>query len=151
MATDADNGLPMTMSHRLRITTTPERPYIAVASKEGLFVNQHLGAAATFRIYKPSETRSKLVDLRNVASEAGGAARWLGMIENLKDCSAVLVSGAGAMPRKIFAHHGITVGIVEGLIDEALKATAQGGDLMFMAKPEFHCGPSCSGDKEGCD
>ncbi|WP_420236205.1 nitrogenase cofactor biosynthesis protein NifB [Telmatobacter bradus] len=148
---DSECGLPMTISPRLRLTTTAERPYIAVASKDGIRVNQHLGAATTFRIYKPDAQSSQLVDLRNVASEASGPTRWLSMIEILKDCSGILVSGAGAMPRKIFAHHGITVGIVEGLIDEALDATAKGDDLMFMAKQDFHCGPSCSGDKAGCE
>ncbi len=150
-AIDSECGLPMTISPRLRLATTAERPYIAVASKDGMRVNQHLGAATTFRIYRPDERSSQLVDLRNVASEASGPTRWLSMIEMLKDCSGILVSGAGAMPRKIFAHHGITVGIVEGLINEALAAIAKGGDLMFIARPDFHCGPSCSGDKAGCE
>jgi hypothetical protein len=72
------------------------------------------------------------------------------MIDKLKDCCGILVSGAGAVPRKIFAHHGITVAIVEGVIDEALSATATGGDLMFMVKPKFVCGSSCSGGADGC-
>jgi nitrogen fixation protein NifB len=149
-AIDSECDLPMTISPRLRLAATAERPYIAVASKDGMMVNQHLGAATTFRIYRPDAQSSQLVDLRKVASEASGPTRWMNMIEILKDCSGILVSGAGAMPRKIFAHHGITVGIVEGLIDEALDATAKGDDLMFMAKTDFHCGPSCSGDKDGC-
>jgi nitrogen fixation protein NifB len=147
---DAGNSLPVTLSSQLRLTPTPERPYVAVASRDGLFVNQHLGEATHVRIYKPSERRSTLVDIRSIASEAGGSARWLSMIEKLKDCCGILVSGAGAVPRKIFAHHGITVAIVEGVIDEALGATANGGDLMFMVKPSFICGTSCSGEAGGC-
>ncbi len=145
-----DAGLPMTLSQELRLMTTAERPYVAVASRDGLFVNQHLGEATQVRIYKPSERRSTLVDIRNIASEAGGSARWLSMIDKMKDCCGILVSGAGAVPRKIFAHHGITVAIVEGMIDEALGATATGKDLMFMVKPKFVCGTSCSGDADGC-
>jgi nitrogen fixation protein NifB len=147
---DAGNGLPMTLSPQLRLMTTHERPYVAVASRDGLFVNQHLGEATQVRIYKPSEKRSTLVDIRNIATEAGGSARWLSMIDKLKDCCGILVSGAGAVPRKIFAYHGITVAIVEGVIDEALGATAIGRDLMFMVKPEFVCGSSCSGEADGC-
>jgi nitrogen fixation protein NifB len=147
---DAGNGLPMTLSSQLRLLPTQERPYIAVASRDGLFVNQHLGEATQVSIYKPSEKRSTLVDIRNIASEAGGSARWLSMIDKLKDCCGILVSGAGAVPRKIFAHHGITVAIVEGVIDEALGATAIGADLMFMVKPKFVCGSSCSGGADGC-
>jgi nitrogen fixation protein NifB len=152
MALDAENGLPMTMSPRLRMQPTADRPYIAVASKEGTFINQHLGAATHMRIYRPSAKPSALVDTRSISSESGGAVRWLDMIEQLKDCCGILVSGAGAMPRKLFAHHGITVGIVEGLIDEALAATARGDDLMFMSRSGFSCSTSsCSGDQAGCD
>lgn len=111
-ATDDGNGLPMTLSPRLRLIPTPERPYVAVASRDGLFVNQHLGEATQLRIYKPSERRSPLVDIRSIAGESGGSTRWLNMIGNLGDCCGILVSGAGAVPRKIFAHHGITVAIV---------------------------------------
>jgi nitrogen fixation protein NifB len=149
-AFDASNGLPMTLSSELKLISTPERPYVAVASRDGLFVNQHLGEATQVRIYKPSEKRSTLVDIRSIASEAGGAARWLSMIDKLKDCCGILVSGAGATPRKIFAHQGITVAIVEGVIEEALGATAKGSDLMFMVKPKFVCGSSCSGEADGC-
>ena len=151
-AFDPETGLPRTLSAQLKVVPTQERPYVAVASKDGLFVNQHLGEASVLRIYRPQEQRSTLVDLRNVRNESSGATRWLSIVEKLKDCSAILVSGAGAMPRKLFAHHGITVGIVEGLIDEALEATARGGDLAFMCKSEFRCGTSsCAGDQEGCE
>jgi nitrogen fixation protein NifB len=146
----AGNGMPMTLSPQLRLMTTQERPYVAVASRDGLFVNQHLGEAMQVRIYKPSERRSTLVDIRSIASEAGGSARWLSMIDKLNDCCGILVSGAGAVPRKIFAHYGITVAIVEGVIDEALGATATGRDLMFMVKPKFVCVSSCSGEAGGC-
>ncbi|MDR3746068.1 MAG: nitrogenase cofactor biosynthesis protein NifB [Acidobacteriaceae bacterium] len=149
-ALNADNGLPMTLSPELRLIPTEERPYIAVASRDGLFVNQHLGAAEQVRVYQPAARRSKLVDIRNVSSEAGGAARWLSMIDKMKDCCGILVSGAGPTPRKIFAHSGITVAIVDGLIDEALVATAAGDDLSSMVKPNFTCGSSCSKEADGC-
>jgi nitrogen fixation protein NifB len=149
---DPATGLPMTLSPRLQLMTTEERPFIAVASKDGLFVNQHLGEASELRIYRPKERRSTLIDLRSIRNDKSGTMRWLSIVEKLRDCAAVLVSGAGAMPRKFFAHQGITVGIVEGLIDEALEATARGGDLAFMAKAGFHCGTdSCGGEQTGCE
>jgi nitrogen fixation protein NifB len=149
-AQNAGNGLLMTLSPELRLMPTPERPYIAVASRDGLFVNQHLGEAVQVRVYKPAARRSMLVDIRNISSEAGGAARWLSMIDKLKDCCGILVSGAGPTPRKIFAHNGITVAIVEGLIDVALGVTATGDTLKFMVKPKFTCGSSCSKEPDGC-
>jgi nitrogen fixation protein NifB len=89
-ALNAGNGLPMTLSPELRLMPTPERPYIAVASRDGLFVNQHLGEAVQVRIYKPAARRSTLVDIRNISNEAGGAARWLSMIDKMKDCCGIL-------------------------------------------------------------
>jgi len=151
-AMNPESGLPMTLSPQLRIATSQQRPYIAVASREGLFVNQHLGEATMLRIYQPGERRSRLVDMRSIEHEGEGSSRWIKIVEKLQDCSAVLVSGAGAMPRKIFTHYGITVGIVEGTIDEALAAAARGGDLAWMAKPGFRCGDSdCSGGRTGCE
>lgn len=142
---------PQSVAPALQLTMTPARPYIAVASTDGLRVNQHLGEAKSLRIYRPSERGAQLVDVRTVASEAEGAARWLRMAEQIEDCAAVLVSGAGVMPRKVLAHCGVVVGIVEGGVQQALTAAAIGGDLSFMAKPGFRCdGGSCHEDRTGC-
>lgn len=135
----------------LAMTATDERPYIAVASTDGLSINQHLGEASTLRIYRATEQGAQLIDVRTVANEAEGAARWMRMADRLEDCAGVLVSGAGVMPRKILAHCGLAVGIVEGSVQQALTAVAMGGDLSFMAKQGFRCN-GVRGDQEsaGC-
>ena len=145
------SGVSMALSPTLRVVATRERPYVAIASVDGLSVNQHLGEATQLRIYKPSADEPVLVDLRSVSSESGGAVRWLNMLELLKDCCGILVSGAGPTPKRIFAHYGMTVGVVEGSIDDALHATAVGDSLKFMVKAEkFVCGSSCKGEADGC-
>jgi nitrogen fixation protein NifB len=146
----ADSDFPMTLSRQLRLIATAQRPYVAVATKDGLLVDQHLGEARQVTIYNPSRGDFKPVDVRSIATDVGGSVRWLSVIDKLQDCCGILVSGAGAVPRKIFAHHGITVAIVEGVIDEALSATAAGKDLSFMVKPRFVCASSCSGGAGGC-
>ncbi len=145
------SAMPMALSPALRLVATRERPYVAIASRDGLSVNQHLGEATQLRIYEPTPEEPVLVDLRTVSSEAGGAVRWLNMLELLKDCCGILVSGAGSTPKQIFAYHGMTVGVVEGSIKEALHATAVGDSLKFMVKPgNFVCGSSCKGEADGC-
>ncbi len=146
------SGLPMTLSPQLQLFPTGERPYVAVASRDGMFVNQHLGEARQLRIYKPEAVgRAALIEFRSVASEASGAARWMNMLDGLKDCCGILVSGAGSVPRAIFARYGITVGLVEGSIEDALQATATGESLRFMAKPgRFVCNSSCSDKTQSC-
>jgi nitrogen fixation protein NifB len=134
----------------LALTTTEARPYIAVASTDGLTINQHLGEAKTLRIYRATERGAQLIDVRTVANEAEGAARWLRIADQLEDCAGVLVSGAGVMPRKVMAHCGLTVGIVDGSVQQALTAIATGGDLSFMAKQGFHCSGGTAEERAGC-
>jgi nitrogen fixation protein NifB len=135
----------------LRLTTTQDRPYIAVASRDGVQIDQHLGEATSLRIYRADEHVGSLVEIREISREPEGSLRWLRIVDRLIDCSAVLVSGAGAMPRKILTHYGLVVGIVEGSVQEALQAVATGGDLSFMAKQGFRCGGASSHeDRNGC-
>jgi nitrogen fixation protein NifB len=113
-------------------------------------INQHLGEANEVRIYRREAMHSTLIDTRIIATEAAGAARWLSIIDKLRDCCGILVGGAGAVPRKIFAHHGITVAILECSIDEALKTIATEADLSPLAKQSFSCGSDCRSDASGC-
>jgi len=129
----------LTMPTLLHFALTTERPYIAIASFSREQIDQHLGEAKQLCIYRPGENHAELIEVRTVATEAGGTARWLTMIDLLHDCAGVLVSGAGTMPRKILAHYGLPVGIVEGSVYSALRTIALGGNLAFMAKPGFHC------------
>lgn len=140
-----------TQTSPLQIKTTDRRPYIAVASTDGLQVNQHLGEAKNLRIYRPDEHGAQLIDVRVVSSEAEGAVRWMRMADLLNDCAVVLVSGAGLMPRKVLAHCGVDIGIVEGGVHEALTAIATTGDLGFMTKSGFRCSTeSCNSTRSGC-
>jgi len=151
-ATLARNSDPFTRKIQppFRIDTTPERPFIAVATRDGAMINQHLGEANEVRIYRREAMHSTLIDTRIIATEAAGAARWLSIIDKLRDCCGILVGGAGAVPRKIFAHHGITVAILECSIDEALKTIATEADLSPLAKQSFSCGSDCRSDASGC-
>jgi nitrogen fixation protein NifB len=135
----------------LELATTQDRPYIAVASRDGAQIDQHLGEATSLRIYRVNEHGASLVEIRKISREDEGSLRWLRIVDRLIDCSAVLVSGAGAMPRKILTHYGLVVGVVEGSVQEALQAVATGGDLSFMAKQGFRCGGASSHEnRTGC-
>lgn len=147
----ASASLKSNRAEPLRIGTTANRPFLAVASTDGIHVNQHLGEAKELRIYRVDESGPRPIEVRVLSNEAEGSMRWLQLGDLLKDCAAVLVSGAGLMPRKVLAHSGLAVGIVEGSVQEALTAVAMGGDLSFMAKPGFSCSAgSCSSDRTGC-
>ena len=79
--------------------TQSERPYVAVASMEGILVNQHLGEATRLWIFEATDGEPKLVELRYTPEAGGGNQRWRDLAESINDCHAVVVSGVGRTPR----------------------------------------------------
>ena len=129
------------------------RPYIAVASIEGVLINQHLGEADRFLIYSMDDAgECLLVDSRTAPSPGGGEERWKALADKLNDCRAVLVNGAGNSPKKVLNASGIDVLVIEGVIEEAVHGLFTGQDLKHLMKSsQIHaCGSSCSGTGGGC-
>lgn len=124
-----------------------DRPYVAVASMEGLLVNEHLGRAKHLWIFGPGETGYKLIETRQTPP-GGGETRWRQLAGVLRDCRAVLASSAGDKPIQALGAAGIRVGIVEGVIERVLETVYQGGDLTIYRRTGS-CG-SCSGNARGC-
>jgi nitrogen fixation protein NifB len=127
------------------------RPYVAVASLEGVLVNQHLGEACQLLVYGEKQGRFGLIEARQTPEPGGGMQRWSELAAILSDCRAVLVSGAGQKPKKVFADGGIEVIECEGVIDEAVRAVFAGESLNHMAvRRPFACGAGCGGNQMGC-
>jgi nitrogen fixation protein NifB len=136
------------------IIPAEERPYVAVSTMEGVLVNQHLGEADTFKIYKMDELTgtSEFVESRRAPAPGGGDRRWQLLADTLSDCRAVMVNGAGNKPTDILKKHGIEVMVMEGVIDEAVTGYFTGKDLKHLIKSsQIHaCKTSCSGTGTGC-
>ena len=127
------------------------RPCVAVASMEGVLVNQHLGEAEKLLVYGEREGRIELIEARSVPAKGGGMQRWEQMAETLSDCSTLLVSGVGSNPQQVLSAAGIEVLEIEGLIDEALRAVFGGERLNHMVKRSLKaCGAGCGGNGLGC-
>ena len=133
-------------------TVTKERPYVAVASEEGLLVNQHLGEATSFWIFGRRGDGFVLIDKREAPLEGSGAARWNELAHLLNDCRALLVSEAGASPRRTLDAAGIQTHQADGLIEEALDAVYQKRELPKVRTGGFRCGKgaTCGGNGLGC-
>jgi nitrogen fixation protein NifB len=125
------------------------RPYIAVATMEGLLVNQHLGEAINLYIFKVTPGQVELVAVRPTPEPGGGTERWLELSRSIVDCHTLLVSGIGEAPSRILKECGIKVFETEGMIDTALTALASGRELTQKACVT-KCGFSCKGDGLGC-
>lgn len=122
------------------------RPYVAVASTDGLFVDQHLGQAERLRIYKLGMGRPEMVDFRAMPPPGKGVGRWKDLAKILEDCGRLLVGGIGYGPHVILANQDIEVYSIEGRVDDALGFIASGGDLNTLIKPEaLACDKPCRG------
>jgi nitrogen fixation protein NifB len=128
-----------------------DRPYVAVASYEGLLVNQHLGEAETLTIYKQTPNGFKYVGERETPSVGSGDFRWIRLANLLNDCRALLVSGVGPNPLNILQHSGIRVVQMTGLIDDGLEAIFENKPIKSVKKADsFKCGDVCRGNAQGC-
>jgi len=133
---------------------TEARPYIAVASHEGMLVNQHLGEAARVILFKEDKSTPsgfKFHEVRKMPEPGAGPARWAELADVLHDCRALLVSAAGPQPKRALEDHGLSVVEMEGLIEEGLTAIFAGKPIPASLSRRFtSCGSGCKGTGTGC-
>jgi nitrogen fixation protein NifB len=132
---------------------SPERPYVAVASMEGLLVNQHLGEATSVWIFGEKDGRADLVERRLTPAPGGGPERWRALTDLVSDCCAILVSGIGPQPEKVMECAGVKVIVMEGLAVEGIEAILAGREVpkMLLRTPgRCGIGQQCRGTGTGC-
>ncbi|NTW54505.1 MAG: radical SAM protein [Chlorobaculum sp.] len=131
-----------------------DRPYIAVASLEGVLINQHLGEADRFLVYALDEEKKSctLVDSRTAPPPGGGKDRWEALAARLADCRALLVNSAGGSPQSVLNARGIEVMAMEGVIEEAVYGIFTGQNMKHLMKNTLGhvCKSGCSGTGNGC-
>jgi nitrogen fixation protein NifB len=126
------------------------RRYVAVASMEGVLINQHLGEASQLFIFEKIDSGIRLVEIRETPESGTGKQRWLQMARILKDCHSLLVSGAGESPREILEHDGIEIFVTEGLIVEELNLIFAGIKPRSVCSRKSSCSSDCTGSGFGC-
>lgn len=130
-----------------------KKPYVAVATMEGILVNQHLGEAQSFQIWAEDEAGGyKMVEQRSAPMMGGGPQRWLNMVRLLKDCRAVLVNDLGESPREMLKRKGIQPVIMSGFIEKGLEAVYTGKGLKTLQGKMRKCASkgACAGGGGGC-
>jgi nitrogen fixation protein NifB len=129
-----------------------KRPYVALASHEGVLINQHVGEASRFWVFEPqAEGPPALVETRDAPEPGGGATRWYELAELLHDCKAVFTSAVGQTPRRILEQHGIRVVEAVGLATDAMAAWNATGQVPRGMQRLFQgCGAGCAGPGTGC-
>ncbi len=126
------------------------KPYVAVASREGVLINKHLGEADTFFIYEQVEDGVREKARRPAPTAGGGDARWEALAQTLRDCRAVLVSDVGDRPKAVLAEKGIKVIAAEGMIESTVRAVFEGQSIPNPVSAFRGCGHNCKGNGLGC-
>jgi nitrogen fixation protein NifB len=127
------------------------RPYVAVASMEGMLINQHLGEATRLWVFNHDGAGPRLVDIRYTPEPGGGNERWRELASTITDCHTILVSGIGRAPRWVLEDAGLQVIEAGGLIAEAMESLHNTGSIPASMQKVFKgCGSGCQGAGTGC-
>lgn len=129
------------------------RPYVAVATLEGILVNQHLGEATHLQIWGENGDGYALVEVRATPKPGTGMRRWQQLAELVADCRALLVSGIGDNPRQALEAAGVLPVEMSGFIESGLEVIYHGGSpeaLKQRRRGGCAKGAGCQGDGGGC-
>jgi len=129
---------------------SPDRPLVAVATREGLLVDQHLGEATVLWVFRMQAGAVELVEKRIAPPPGGGDERWHALGNILNDCSSILVSGVGPRPAHVLAGSGLTVHRVEGLIRDIVPKVLGQESVAAYRVTARPCGEACRGAGNGC-
>ncbi len=133
------------------VSCSPDKPYVAVATLEGILVNQHLGHAYRFQIWGKTGGDFELIEERDAPSAGNGDDRWLELASTLKDCRAVLVSAIGGTPKQYLMQHNIVPVEMSGFIRHGLETVYQGGDIASLKGRRTGVAKGgCCGAGDGC-
>ncbi|WP_319521743.1 radical SAM protein [uncultured Desulfosarcina sp.] len=114
------------------------RPYVAVASLEGVLVNQKLGKAEELFIYgRRDNGEIYFVETRKTPEPGGGLQRWEDLGKLLTDCRALMVAGIGDNPRRVLSKKKIDILELDGMIEEAAEAVFEGHSMNFMVRRDI--------------
>ncbi len=113
-----------------KINIIEGRPYIAVASQKGLFVNMKLDEAKVIRVYKPDCKNPKLIDIRDIPGRDKTCRQgWKRLGHILRDCSCLFVQEVSEIPYSVLTETGLKIYEVEDFVDKILVRIAKGKNI----------------------
>lgn len=127
-----------------------QRPYVAVATREGMLVNRHLGEADKLQIFAKTPEGYKMIEERRTPAAGCGPSRWEKLAAALWDCRAVLAEALGETPRKILMDKGIAPVEAAGFIEQALDVVYSGGDTAVLRGRRGGVSGGCNRTGNGC-
>lgn len=126
------------------------RMCIAIASIDGLGINQNLGHAPRFLLFAPepdSPSGYAFQEVRPAPPVGGGMQRWEQLAEILGDCRAVIASAIGEEPRNVLTQKNIRVYEMDEVPVHLALKTVFGAEAVPRRKNKRE---GCSGKGGGC-
>jgi nitrogenase molybdenum-iron protein alpha/beta subunit/MoaA/NifB/PqqE/SkfB family radical SAM enzyme len=108
---------------------------LAVASRGGVLVDQHLGQATEFYVYEYDNGEARFCERRGVpgagastcdgkgGGKAGGKGKLDSILQTIADCDCVLAMRMGASPKETLGAKGVIVHEAYGTIEEGVNET----------------------------
>jgi len=100
---------------------------IAIASTDGINVNEHFGRATEFYIFELTATGPQFIERRTVTPLSVGdkshdfdEARFGAVLAKISDCSRVYVTKIGDKPAAEMKRHGITPVLYHATIERIM-------------------------------
>lgn len=137
----------------MSVDASEKRTNVAVATREGALINEHLGQAEELAIYTRTPDGTQLLETRKTPP-AGGDNRWAELAGVLYDCKAVVACAAGGPPTLALKEHGVKVVLAEGFVEDVVEAVFDGKTPRApVAKKGGGCSGGCTGTREDdtCD
>ncbi|MFW5717118.1 MAG: radical SAM protein [Spirochaetota bacterium] len=139
----------LVQASRASTAFTTGRGRIAFVSREGMFVNQHLGEAREFYVCELTGDRVITVFRRDAPEKGCGDERWTRISEILADCAYLLVSAAGTRPIEVLGSSGLTVVEIEGVAQDAAYKLFTSQSIAHLRTRKSTSGAGC-GRGTGC-
>jgi nitrogenase cofactor biosynthesis protein NifB len=106
---------------------SPTRRF-AVASKNGMVVDQHFGHAEAFHIYEYRGSQVRFIERREIPQYCFGSSecgeqeeRFAAIVDAIKDCSCVIAVRIGEAPRRELEKQGIKFFMTYDYVTDAVR------------------------------
>ena len=109
---------------------------IAVASSDGVSVDQHFGRAHQFRIYRLIDNSSEFIEVRNTDPACSGQQHSNTGLEQtaarIADCQGVVISQIGAGAIDLLIAQRTLPFTMEGSVNEALQVLLRSNQFNYL-------------------
>lgn len=98
---------------------------IAVASSDGIVVNNHFGKAKQFYIYQVKDDKQQFIEIRTMTPVCTNSShedkKLMENLQKLSDCGYLLVSRIGTIAANAAESIGIESYEIPGMIEESIE------------------------------